>query len=1033
MGFGLSGAALLGDPVVEVGARGAASEVGERLVRMVGRVSSPRFVDRRRELGAIEAALARTRGGSGSVVFVGGEAGIGKSRLVSEVAGRAEREGMTVVVGECLPLGEGELPYAPVVGALRSLLAQREGSEFEAMLGCVRDDLAVLLPDLSSDRGGLASPPIGEGSQARLFEQLLAVLGTAARAQPLVLVVEDFQWADRSTCDFFSFFVRAARREPIALIVTYRSDELRRGHPLRHCALELERTGQALKVELGPFTRAEVREQVAAILDESPPAALVDRLLERSEGNPFFIEELLASSLQPGEPLPDSLRDTLLARVEARSTVVRDLLGIAAVTGRTVDHALLSAVAELSEDELTGALREAVENYLLAPDRTAVGYSFRHALLREAIYSDLLPGERRNLHLKVAQTLSAEPTLPGAKAAGAAELAHHWYAAGELPAALAAFVRAGVAAEGLCAPGKAWEHYERALEIWDRVAPEPGELPLERLEVLRRAAEAALMTGEEERAISLANDVLARIDEHHDPIGAALAYERLGRYLWIAGRDEDALLAYRRAVELMPDDPPSEERALVLAAEGQALMLCDRTTESNSRCAQALAIARSVGAEAVEAHVLNTMCGNLSAIGQIDQAVRAASQARAIAGRLRLADELHRSYTNGGGALYQAGRVEESIAIAREGIASAGEFGVERHWGDFLRCELAGRLVHLGRWREAERLLEEVIDRSPTGVHAGMAYRCLGYLQVGLGEFDAAARALDRAEQHTRRSLGSMTLAPPAVARASLELWVGRPEAAAAVVSDCLQRVGDGEHVFFTARLYELGARACADLAARAPGDDLTKKRQTVSAERLLERLDGLIARITGVIPPVVLASRAACAAEYSRIGGAGDAALWADARRHRETCTNPYQAAYARWREAEALLASGGDRADVEVLVREAHALVEELGARPLREELETLARRARIELAQSGPAEPAPNAAIERLELTRREIDVLGLLAGGLTNREIGAELFISDKTASVHVSRILTKLSVPNRAAAAAAAHHLGLTPARTASAV
>jgi ATP/maltotriose-dependent transcriptional regulator MalT len=462
-------------------------------------------------------------------------------------------------------------------------------------------------------------------------------------------------------------------------------------------------------------------------------------------------------------------------------------------------------------------------------------------------------------------------------------------------------------------------------------------------------------------------------------------------------------------------------------------MLCDRTTESNSRCAQALAIARSVGAEAIEAHVLNTMCVNLSGLGQFDQAVRAAGQARAIAGGLRLVDEIHRSYTNGGGALYQAGRVEESIAMARKGIASAGEFGVERHWGDFLRGELAGRLVQLGRWREAERLLEEVIDRCPTGVHGGMAYRCLGYLRVGLGELDAAARALDRAEQHTRRSLGSMTLGPPAVARASLELWAGRPQAAAAVVSDCLERVGDGEHVFFTARLYELGARACAELAARAPGDHLTEKRQTVTAQRLLGRLDGLIARITGEVAPVVLSSRAACAGEYSRIGSAGDAALWADARRQRESCANPYQAAYARWREAEALLASGGDRAEVEALVRDAHAVAHELGAQPLREELEMVARRARIELAHGGPPEPAPNAAVERLELTPREIDVLTLLAGGLTNREIGAELFISGKTASVHVSRILTKLSVPNRAAAAAVAHHLGLTPAQTASAV
>jgi DNA-binding CsgD family transcriptional regulator len=213
----------------------------------------------------------------------------------------------------------------------------------------------------------------------------------------------------------------------------------------------------------------------------------------------------------------------------------------------------------------------------------------------------------------------------------------------------------------------------------------------------------------------------------------------------------------------------------------------------------------------------------------------------------------------------------------------------------------------------------------------------------------------------------------------------------------------------------------------------LTKKRQTVAAQKLLERFDGRIARMTGVSPPLVLASRAACAAELSRIGGVGDAALWADARHQREACHDRYHAAYAGWREAEALLVSGGDRVQVEALVRDAHTVTDELGARPLRGAIEALARRARIELDQPDPPELPPNTALERLELTSREIDVLGLLAVGRTNREIGAELFISDKTASVHVSRILTKLSVPNRAAAAAAAQHLGLTPAQTASAV
>jgi DNA-binding CsgD family transcriptional regulator len=999
---------------------------------MHGRVSSPRFVDRRKELLALEAALARTRDGRGSVAFVGGEAGIGKSRLISELAGRAERDGMTVLIGECVPLGDGELPYAPVVEALRSLVAQRQGTELEAMLGSVHEELSALLPELPSICRGVASPSAQEGSQARLFDQLRALLASAAGARPLVLVVEDFQWADRSTCELLAFLIRTTRREPIALIISYRSDELRRRHPLRHCMLELVRTGRAIRVELAPFTRSEVREQVAAILDQPPSGRLVDRLLERAEGNPFFIEELLASSREPGEPLPDSLRDTLLARVESQSTVVRDVLRIAAVAGRTVDHTLLAAVAELSEDDLNRALREAVESYLLAPDSSTPGYSFRHALLREAIYSDLLPGERRHLHLRLARALGGQPRVAGAVGAGAAELAHHWYVAGELPAALAASVSAGVAAEDLYAVGEAWEHYERALEIWDRVGPEPGELPLERLEVLRRAAEAALMAGEEERAISLSHDLLGRIDEHKDPIGAALVHERLGRYLWMAGRDGDALLAYRRAVELMPDDRPSKALALVLAAEGQALMLCDSTAESNSRCEEALAIARAVGAGTVEAHVLNTMCGNLSAVGETDRAVEAATEALTIARRLSVTDELHRSYVNGSAALHEGGRVEESIAMAREGIASAHEFGVERQWGDVLRTELADRLLHVGRWREAEALLEDVIDRCPTGVIAGMAYRSLGYLRAEVGRFDAAARALDQADKQIRRSHASMTRGPAAAARASLELWAGRPEAAAAVVWDCLERTGESEHVFLTARLYEVGGRACADLASRSPADDETFRHQVATAQRLLERLDGLIARMSGVIPPVVRASRAVCVAHASRIRGAGDAALWAEARRHWESCRDPYHAAYARWREAEALLAADGDRDAAEALIRDAHTVVDELGARPLREELETLARRARIELAHEAPREAATNAAVEQLELTPRETEVLALLARGLTNHEIGAELFISNKTASVHVSRILTKLSVRNRAAAAAAAHHLGLAPAVTPSA-
>ena len=977
----------------------------------------------------MEAALARTRQGVGSVILLAGEAGIGKTRLVSEIAERAERQGMSVAVGECLPLGEGELPYAPVVSALRSLESRLDDVELGALVVPDRDGLAELLGDGARSSERVVDMTVGAGSQLRLFEHLASGLTASARGRPLVFIVEDFQWADRSTREFLSFLVRATRREPVALIISYRSDELQRHHPFRPFVLELERSDRTTKIELGPFTAAELREQVTGILGQPPANSLVDRLLARSQGNPFFAEELLASRTGGDEPLPSSLGEILLARVESRSSAARDVLRIAAAAGRTVDHTLLAAAADVSEADLNAALREAVEAYLLAPDSSSAGYSFRHALVREAIYSDLLAGERRALHLKLARAISRQSHPVGAKSAVAAELAHHWYAAGELTAALPASVNAGAAAEQLYASSEALLHYERALEIWDVVGPAPGELAFERVEVLRRAADAALRIGEEDRAIALADGVIARIDELAEPVQSALAHERLGRYLWTAGHDQAAVSAYRRAVELLTDAPASEERALVLAAEGQVLMLCNRNEESSARCAEALGIARAIGAEAVEAHVLNTMCGNLSAVGDLDRAVTAARQALTIARRLRLVEEMQRSYINGSDALDEAGHVQESIAMAREGIDSARELGAERQGGDFLRGEVAGRLMQIGSWTEAEELLDEVVDRSPTGVTATVAYRYLGLLRAEQGEFDAAARALDQAEAPTLHSLGSMAIAPPAAARITLELWAGRPQAAAALATECLDRVTGSESLFFTARLYDLGARACADLAAGAPGDEQAQEAQAAQAERLLERMDRLIGELTGTVSPMVRASRAGCAAERSRIGPGGDPSLWIEAARQWEICGNRYHAAYAQWRGAEAMLVSGAGRVAAATLVQAAHEVADHLGARPLRAELEAVARRARIDLVGPERCDAAQDPQLRQLELTPRELDVLALLGEGLTNREIGDKLFISDKTASVHVSRILSKLSVPNRAAAAATAQRLDLTPHRT----
>ena len=998
---------------------------------MIGRVASLEFVGRREELAALEAAATQAIEGVGCVLLVAGEAGMGKSRLIAEMTKRVQPE-MLTIVGECLPLAEGELAYAPVIAALRSLARQREAPEVQAVLGPLHQESAGGIPELSVGDEAVPAPLSGSVTQGRLFEQLLALFVDAARTQPMVLVMEDFQWADRSTRDFLGFLVRAARQEPIALVITYRSDELRRGHPLRSFVLELERSGRAVRIELGPFTRAELQEQVTAILDDAPSPVLIDGLLERSEGNPFFTEELLADSRRSGRELPESLRDTLLARVEGHSTGVRDVLRMAAVTGRTVDHALLAAATQLPEDELNGALRDAIEDYLLAPDTAIAGYSFRHGLLREAIYSDLLPGERQSLHLKLARTLGEYPGLAPMSATAAAEVAHHWYAAGELSAALAASVSAAMAAEELPAFCEAWLHYRRALEIWDQVGPTAGELPLTRIDVMRRAAEAAMLTGEPAAATDLARDVLNRIDEARQPVEAALAHERLGRYLWTAGREEESLAEYRRAVELMPPWPPTRELALVLAAEGQVLMLTHRAAESTKRCEQALDIARAVGDDAVQAHVLNTACGNLSLLGEFDAAVAAATDALKIAARLGLGEEAGRSYTNGSDALDKAGRIEASIAMTREGIASAQEFGIDRNCDDFLRCELASRLFAQASWDEAWELLQDVIGRGPTGFNAAMAYGHTGQLLVERGQFDAAAAALQEADAQVSGSATSMWIGPLAATRASLHLWSGDAERAAALIERTLERVAKDEAISFTARLYSLGARVAAELASRAVGDPPAHSRQSDRAEALLERLDRRMAALARV-PPMVSANRAVCAAEGARIERPADSGIWADAQGQWDALGSRYDAAYARWRQAEALLAGTGDgRAEAQRLLREALAVADELGARPLADELRQLARRARLELTDEKSSDRSLDDALAQLELTPRELDVLALLADGMTNREIAAELFISSKTVSVHVSRILGKLGVPNRTAAAASARALGVQRASASSA-
>jgi DNA-binding NarL/FixJ family response regulator/tetratricopeptide (TPR) repeat protein len=992
------------------------------------RVSSPQFVGRAEELAALQAALERAAGGDAVAVFVAGESGVGKTRLLRELQRDAEAAGARVLRGDCVAFGAGELPYAPIAGALRGLLRELGAEAFDDLVGPRRDELARLLPELGgeplADGGGMTAT--GEPlAQARLFGLLRALLDQLGADAPVVFVIDDLQWADRSTLEFLSSLLRGLRDERLLIVCTYRSDELHRRHPLRPFLAEEERREHAERVELAPFSVPELAEQVTGILGATAEPDLVARLHERSEGNAFFAEELVAASAEGDGPLPSSLRDVLTLRLEALSEDARAALSAAAVAGRRSGHRLLSVVAGLPEDALLEALREAVANHVLVLDDD--GYAFRHALLQEATYADLLPGERTALHLRLAEALSADPTL--ADGAAAAELAQHWRAAHRLPDALAAFVQAGIEAERASAFAEAGGHFESALEIWDLIEDAPQRAGLTEGQVVARAAEARHRAGDHHRAVALGDTAIELVDRDADVTAQALARERLGRYLWLAGDSDRSLTLYREAVGILPGDTPTAARARVLAAQGQILMLRGPSEEARACCEQAIEIARAVGDRLIEAHALNSLGVIMASGGDWTNGEKSISESMAIAEELESFDDALRAIVNLSDCVDQRGRIAEAAEMAVEGARRAEVFGLLSYAG-FLEADACWRLTRIGALDDAQAICERRLASRLAGVAEITMHGSAGHLALRRGRLDEAEAHFGRAEDALVPTSDSMWLGNRIDGQVELELWRSAPDRAWELATRALDLIVEHEYLFYSVRLYASAARAAAEIVQRARtlGDEAHAEDVLVEARAIHARLRELMApeRWVERAPPEVLGHEAVCAAELSRAEGAPDPEAWAAAATHFAALSMPFELAYARWRQAEAIVLGAGDRSAAGEALREAARLAGELRAEPLEVEIEGLARRARIAL-DDEPAPAAADSELDALGLTQRERAVLELVADGRTNREIGETLFMAEKTASVHVSRILAKLGVRSRVEAATAAHRLGVTSA------
>ena len=982
------------------------------------RLTSSHLVGRVAELAELELALYEASERRPVLVLLGGDSGVGKTRIVAELEQRAgDRLAALVLRGGAVEEADAELPYAPLLSALRPLVRESHPVLTRLSRGS-RAQIARLLPGLSEEENGSArhSDP---SSQLRLFEALLELLDLLGESDPVVLILEDVHWADRSTRAFIDFLARSLREERVMLLLTYRSDELHRRHALLPLLTELERLDRARRVKLSPFDRTELAEALGDILGDPPSEDLIERIYTRSEGNPLYTEELLAAGLDGRGATPQSLRDAFLLRIERLSPAAQRAVRPIAV-GRALDEATIVHITGAEHATVLEALREAVAQQVLCTGDDDGRLCFRHALLREAVYDDLLPGERGELHLALARAY--ERLTDGAGEIDierAATIAHHYAAAGDQPNALRATVRAALAARDVHAFGESADLAERALELWPRV-PEPfATAGLDHVALLELAATGHRNGGDPTRAGVLLESALEEISADDDPRRYSRLLSQVARNEWYLNRQLRAVEVAQRALALLPAGEATGQRASLLAWLGRTQTLRGRFRDAVRDGTEALATAVAAGDRRSEADVLNTLGMALVGLGEVDEGIAHLRSAIELARRHDEVESESFAYGNLADMLAAAGRTAEALRTAQEGLRETTKrSNRKRPW---LSLTVSEHAFSAGDWEIARSHLALAPSAGVLGIQ--LIHHRLRQAQLALGEGDEglAEESLEEIE--------------PLVAVSSEPQWIGAfgtliaelrrrqrdLRGARTAVAATLDRVElCTDDVAQIASLSAVGLAVEADIAQRAR--DLREKadeRDAVTRARIhMQRLNAA-AQEGG---PVEQAWCAIGAAELTRARGRHDPAAWLKASAAWESIERPFPAAIARWRAAEEHVASG-DRAAAAPAAAQALETARRLGSRWLVAELTGLAERGRLDLDHGVAAQrPTPRADDhdDPFGLTARERQVLALIAEGATNRQIGAALFMAEKTASVHVSRILAKLGVRTRTEAAAVAH-------------
>ncbi|WP_344824146.1 ATP-binding protein [Actinocorallia longicatena] len=946
-------------------------------------VVSPVLVGRWAELGELDAAFAEVRAGTARTVLVGGEAGVGKTRLIREFGERASRQGARMLSGGCLELGVDGFPFAPFTAVMRQLVRELGSEGIAALVGGRTEGLARLVPEF----GEPGADETGQ-FQARLFELVLTLLDRLAEQGPVVLVIEDAHWADKSSRDLLAFLVRnLGAMAALMIVVTYRSDELHRTHPLRPLLAELDRIDRVSRHELARLSRREVSELMGRLSGGEPDPVQVEKFFGRSEGNPLFVEALMEADGRISPDLPESLRDLLLAGVQRLPEETQELLRIASSGGARIEHRLLAVVSGLGEVGMTRDLRPAVAANILTVDGD--GYCFRHALIREAVHEDLLPGEHTRLHTRFAEALEDDPTLvPPGRAA--AELAHHWYAAHNTEWALISAWRAAAESDKAAAYASVLRFLERVLELWDLVpgAAEKISSPLQ--EVYEQAVCAADLAGDSERGIKIANALLKELGD--DPVKRAFVLERRGRMKHRAGRD-DWLEDMRQAARLVGStEEPTTEGARSLAAFAQYVFMGWASEEAYEAAGKALTAARKVGDPLAESSALLTLACLHGHLAYGPEQSAELDEAERIAVEHNLEQLILRSAVNRSHFLEGSGRHAESVDVAYKAMDQARRWGLFRTQGSFLAINHAESLYSLGRWDEALVVLEQALESDPPRPHQACLLQLAAHILYARGDLEGAAQRIAQC-----RRIGAWEIdrrlqeyLPMVQIEAQLAAAEGRPGEALEILAEVLPFSGRPDDSRYTWPALIVAARCASTVEELEP---FLVRAEAMHTHGPLQELQKLTFE-----------------AELTRV--LGTVADWQPVLDGWERVGQPHTLATVL---VGAARGDGrqGERERAAARLDRAVELAERLGADLLRAEAVALARRI------GGRASPSHG-------LTARELEVLRYLSLGDSNKEIAGKLFISAKTASVHVSNILAKLGASSRTEAAATARRLGVGP-------